>query len=303
MQPAAYLNGRFLPASEANIALDDAGFVLGVTVTEQLRTFAGTIFRLDDHLNRLERSLEIVDLDPGVSLAEMGTIAETLVKQNHRLLMPGDDLGVAILVTPGPYAGFSADSDAGPTLCISTYPLAFRLWAARYHQGQSLVTTQVQQVPPQCWPLELKCRSRMHYYLADLEARRRSPGSRAVLHDASGHLTETSTANLVLVDAGGGLVSPPRQSILPGVSLAVLAELATRAGLSLTERPITPKDLATADEALLTSTPNCLLPVTRFNDQPIGGGVPGPVFRQLLAAWSDLVGLDIERQAQQFSTR
>jgi branched-subunit amino acid aminotransferase/4-amino-4-deoxychorismate lyase len=303
MQPAAYLNGRFLPVSEAAIPLHDAGFVLGATVSEQLRTFAGAIFRLDEHLARLERSLAIIDVPLPIPLAEVATIARKLVEQNHRLLAPEHDLGVAILATPGPYAGFSPATDEGPTLCVYTYPLAFHLWAGRYQQGQSLVTTSIQQVPAACWPAELKCRSRMHYYLADIEARRRSPGARALMHDSGGHLTETSTANLVLVDDHERLISPPGESILPGVSLAVLKELAVRAGLSWTEQPIEPRRLATAREALLTSTPNCLLPATRFNDQPIGKGVPGPVFRQLLSAWNDLVGINIQQQAERFSNR
>jgi branched-subunit amino acid aminotransferase/4-amino-4-deoxychorismate lyase len=303
MQPAAYLNGRFLPAGEASISLGDAGFVLGAAVTEQLRTFGGTIFRLEAHLRRLERSLAILGVEPAVSLEEMADVADTLVKQNYPLLAKGDDLGVAMLVTPGPYAGFSQAADAGPTVCISTYPLAFRLWANQYQQGQALVTTSIQQVPQQCWPTELKCRSRMHYYLAEQEARRKSPGSRALLQDASGQLTETSTANFVVIDSHGRLISPPREAILHGVSLAVLEELAVKAGLKFIEQRIEPQDLAEAREALLTSTPNCLLPVTRFNDRPIGDGQPGRVFRQMLAAWDELVGLDIEQQARQFSLR
>ena len=69
-EPVAFLNGRWIPASAATVSVGDAGFVLGVTVAEQVRTFAGKLFRLDDHLARLARSLEIIGLDPGMSLDE-----------------------------------------------------------------------------------------------------------------------------------------------------------------------------------------------------------------------------------------
>lgn len=77
----------------------------------------------------------------------------------------------------------------------------------------------------------------------------------------------------------------------------VLRELAVGVGFAWQETAITFDDLINADEALTSSTTYCLLPVTRFNDQPIGSGQPGPVYRELISAWSDLVGVDIVRQA------
>lgn len=302
MQAVAYLNGRYLPAGEAAISLTDAGFVLGATVTEQLRTFAGEPFRLDDHLARLARSLRIVDIQPALSLAEIADIARDVAQRNHALLAPNDDLGLSILVTPGPYATF-AMADAGPTVCVSTFPLPFRLWAEKYRTGQSLATTSIQQVPAECWPPELKCRSRMHYYLADQQAQRRSRGARALLLDAAGRLTETATANVLLFSASEGLVSPPGPTILPGVSLQVVKELAMAIGIPFSERALTLDDAAAAEEILLTSTPSCLLPATSFNGQPVGRGQPGEMFRQLLDAWSQQVGVDIAEQAVRYQNR
>src|SRR2546421_5590748 len=100
-QPLAYLNGRWLPLSHAAVGIFDVGFLQGVTVAEQLRTFGGRLFRLDLHLARLARSLELIGVDPGLPLAEIGKIATALVEQNHVLLDPGDDLGATIFVTPG----------------------------------------------------------------------------------------------------------------------------------------------------------------------------------------------------------
>ena len=296
-EPIAYLNGRLLPASEATIPLWDAGFVLGATVSEQLRTFGGRLFRLPRHLARLRRSLEIVGLIEQVDLTQVARAAEQVAEHNHRLLSEGDDLGLAVLVTPGAYRTLAPDDAAGPTVCVHSYPLPFHLWADAYQHGVRLVTTTVEQVSPRAWPAELKCRSRMHYYLADRAAAAIEPGARALLLDASGYVTETATANMVMYREGVGLVTPPRSTVLPGISLDMVEELARELQVPFREDSLKLEDLAAADEILLTSTPSCLLPVTRLNGQAIGGGSTGTVFTQLLALWSGRAGLAIAQQA------
>lgn len=302
-EPEAFLGGRWIRASAATVSVADSGFVLGATVTEQLRTFAGKLFRLDEHLARLERSLQVIQIDPGMTLDQLAETARELVARNHRLLESGDDLGLSIFVTPGVHPTYSAPGPVEPTVCLHTYPLPFHLWASKYCTGQALVTTDVEQVSPRSWPPTLKCRSRMHYFLADHRAAAIEPGARAVVLDHQGFVTEASTANVLIYRASEGLVSPAVEKILPGISLAVLLELARRLGIATSHRDLTPDDLANADEILLASTPLCLLPCTRFNGRPIGNGEPGEVFRRLLAAWNDLVGVDIVAQAEQFAGR
>ena len=300
-EPRAFFDGRFIPASAAAIPLTDSGFVLGTTVAEQLRTFHGKIFRMEDHLRRLWHSLALLEVMPPLPMPELADAARELVTHNHPLLNPGDDLGVSIVVTPGPHATYGGSGPSRPLLCIHTYPLPFQFWADKYRVGQRLCTTNVVQVPAECWPREVKCRSRMHYYLADHRAAAADPGARALLLDQQGHITEASTANILLYTTAQGLVSPPRATVLPGVSLAVLADLAAKRGLAFGERTISPADLVVADEVLLCSTPFCLLPVTYFNTRPLGDGTPGPIFQQLLASWSEVVGVDIVQQAQRFA--
>lgn len=302
-EPLAYWNGRFAPFSQVCVPPYDAGFVQGTTVGEQLRTFGGRLFRLDEHLRRLARSLDVVGVQPAVSLGTLAEIGRSLARHNHAMLADGDDLGLSIVVTPGVYSAFSCGVRGGPTVIVTTYPVAFDLFASAFGTGQSLVVTDVRQVPTDCWPAELKCRSRMHYYLADREARRREPGARALLLDHEGFVTEASTANLVAYFRGAGLVSPPKERILPGISVATLAELAGQVGIPFGERALRVEDVAAADELFLTSTSPCLIPCTRLNGRPIGDGRPGPVFARLLAAWSDRVGLDIAAQATKFATR
>jgi len=303
-EPIAYLNGKWLPASEAAVSVFDGGFMQGVTVAEQLRTFGGQLFRLDLHLDRLARSLAIVGVDPGLSRAEFERIATELAARNHKLLEEGDDLGLTIFVTPGPYAAFAAvAAHKGPTVGIHTQPLPFGAFAGKYDTGESLVVSDIQQVPAACWPAELKCRSRMHYFLADRQAREREPGSRALLLDERGFVTEASTANLLVHYRDVGLVSPPRERILPGVTVAVIEELAGRLGIPFSHRDLTTDDVAAADEVLLCSTSPCVLPVTRLDGRPVASGRPGPIARQLQEAWSKMVGCDIVAQARRFAAR
>jgi branched-subunit amino acid aminotransferase/4-amino-4-deoxychorismate lyase len=143
----------------------------------------------------------------------------------------------------------------------------------------------------------------MHYYLADQLARRADPGSRAVLLDQEGYVSEASTANILIYRESHGLCSPPLHRILPGVSLTVLHELAEGLGLGLHYEDFRMADMARADEILLCSTSPCVWPATRLNGQPVGEGTAGPIFRRLLGAWSDRVGLDIAAQAQRFAGR
>jgi len=306
-QPQAFLNGQWIPVSAAVVSVGDAGFILGATVAEQVRTFAGVPFHLEDHLQRLRQSLDVVGIDPGMPAGEMARVARELVARNHRLLAPGDDLGLSIFVTPGihpsyaavPPAAKDAVPPAGPTVCLHTYPLPFQLWAEKYRTGQALVTTDVEQVSGHSWPAGLKCRSRMHYYLADRRAAAVEPGARAVLLDRRGFVTEASTANVLVFRTAEGLISPPPEKILHGISQAVAIKLAGRLGIDVAQRDLTPEDLATADEVFLSSTPLCLLPVTRLNGKPIGTGRPGDVFRRLMAAWNELVGMDVVGQAEE----
>ena len=109
-----------MKADDLSVAVYDTGFVLGVTVTEQLRTFRGRIFRLDEHLDRLLHSLELVEITPEISRKQLAAAAEELVAGNHRLLAEGDDLGLCIFVTPGPDGKMSGPIQMRPNVCMHT---------------------------------------------------------------------------------------------------------------------------------------------------------------------------------------
>ena len=297
----AWMDGEFIPRQSLSLPVGDAGFVLGATVTEQLRTFHGRLFLPDDHRHRLRDSLAAVGIDSAQPLGDAFAAADRVAAHNYSVgsqptTDPVGDLGVVIFVTPGDQPAQHGGRSGRPRTVIHSFPLAFPLWAAAYAQGVALRSVSVRQVPDACWPGHAKVRSRLHYFLADREAHAAEPGARAVVCHLDGRVSETSTANIAIV-RDGGILTPPPTDALPGVSLRFVRSLAESLGIAWQERSLTTADLADADEILLTSTPSCLLPATLFDGLPVGDGHPGPLQRRLLAAWSERVGLDIAAQA------
>jgi branched-subunit amino acid aminotransferase/4-amino-4-deoxychorismate lyase len=293
----AYLNSRWIPDTELSIGVDDLGFLLGATVTERLRTFRGHVFRVDEHLQRLSHSLDIVGLPANKITEQVGAAMDEFIARNKSQISPDDDWSIVAFVTPG------TSSDGPPTVCVHGYPLPFARWASQFDDGVRVAISDVRQIPPQSLPSELKCRSRMHYYLADQRAAAAYPGARAVLLDEDGYVAEATTANVIVFVEKQGLVSPPSEHILFGVSLGVVQELAAKLGIPFIQRPLSVNEFRAADEVMLTSTSICLLPAVQCDGQPIANGQPGPKYRQLLSAWSDMVGIDIADQARRIAAR
>lgn len=292
----AFSNGRMVADDQLRVSITDPGFVMGVTVSEQLRTFQHQLFRPDDHFARLTKSLQLIGLSQ-IDTSQLQESASELVAHNSRDLNADDDLGLTIFVTPGE----SADR---PTVGMFTRPLPFLNWKDKYSQGDHLVITSVRQVPSSCWPAELKCRSRMHYYLADQEAKRTRPDARAILLDQDGFVAEASTASLLIYRHDEGLIGPPRNKVLPGISVLMLKDLADRLKIPFVHREIRPEELFTADEVLLSSTSPCVWPVATIDNQQLSAGaVDTRISDQLLQTWSKLMGVDIVQQAQQFADR
>src|SRR5947199_4075142 len=163
-----------LPASQAHLAIFDAGVVLGATVTEMTRTFRHRPWRLEQHLDRLFRSLRYTRMDVGMTKEELAAVSEQLVAHNAGLIDAADELGLIHFVTAGEYLTYAGmagrPARTTPTVCVHTFPLPFELWAQKVQTGVHLVTPSVRHVPPQCCDPKMKYRSRMHYYLADQEA-------------------------------------------------------------------------------------------------------------------------------------
>ncbi len=302
MKSIAYWNGTWVPSAELSISPEDLGFTMGISVVERLRTMDGHLYQVDKHLARLQRSLAIVGFDAKSLCAEIEGVFEDFLQRNGSLITKGDDWSVATFITPGITLGAFA-SASKPTICVHGYPLLFNHWAMQYETGVEAVIVDVKLVPENCWPPEMKCRSRMHYYLADRQAETRQPGARAILLDQDNFVGEGSTANVVAYFADRGLVTPRRSKVLPGVTQEVLYELADSLDIPHGEADLLPEEFAEADEIFFTSTSICLLPVVRLDGKPVGSGKPGPIYHRLMAAWSESVGIDIVQQALRFRVR
>ncbi len=298
-EPLVSLNGKLIPASQASLKIYDAGVVFGATVTEMTRTFRHQPFRLADHVARLFRSLKSTRMDIGMSPEELIVTSCELLAHNTQLIGADDELGLIQFVTAGEYGSYVSSRDivvrSGPTVCQHTFPLPFSLWAKRMQVGAHVVTPNIRHVPPQCYDPSMKNRSRLHYYLADQEARLVDPQAIALLLDVEGNITETSGANFLIVDRGT-IVSPTPRNTLSGISRATIIELAEKLGIPFVERDFQAASVMSADEAFLTGTSICLCPVTKINGVIIGDGEPGSVYRQLITAWSDMVGVDVTGQ-------
>jgi branched-subunit amino acid aminotransferase/4-amino-4-deoxychorismate lyase len=292
-----YLNGRLLPAADAHLPLNDAGFVFGATVTDLCRTFRHQLFRLPDHLARFRQSCTSARIPQPLGDQELARIATELVQHNARLLAAEHDLALVMFATPGPIGYYlgqpGGPGDAAPTLCLHTFPLPFERYARLFCEGARLIVPQTRHVPPACVDARVKQRSRLHWWLAEQEAHAVHPQAAALLLDLDGYVTETASSNFLVV-RDGTVLSPPREAVLGGISLQVVRGLCAELGLPFEERRLSLADCLTADEALLTSTPFCVAGVGRINDTPLPW--PGPVWRQLVAAWSRQIKVDIAGQ-------
>jgi branched-subunit amino acid aminotransferase/4-amino-4-deoxychorismate lyase len=294
MAPLAYLNGRFLLQGDAGLPLHDAGFVWGATVTDLCRTFVRRPFRLPDHLARFRRSCVLANIPLFASEHELAAVAEHVVDHNAAFLPPEGDLAVVFFATPGPIGYYRGEPGEGPaTLGVHTFPIPFARYAPLFRDGAVLAVSSVRGVPAEAVDPWIKQRSRLHWWIAEREARRIDPRAAALLLDADGSVTETAAANFLVVQ-DGVVVSPPRTTILKGVSLQVTEELCRALGIPFVERPIPRAALAAAEEALLTGTAFCIAGVRRLDSRDLPW--PGPTYLRLLDSWNGVVGLDVRRQ-------
>ena len=202
-----------------------------------------------------------------------------------------------LFATPGPIGFYLGElgglGDAPTTFGMHTFPLPWAHYRRLVTHGASLVVPRVRQVPRECIDPHIKQRSRMHWWLADREARRVELGASALLLDSDGHVTETASANFLMVRQGV-VYSPPRETILEGVSLSVVRELCAGLAIPFVEQALSLDDCLAADEAMLTCTSYCVAGVARLQAKPLG--FPGTIFRRILQTWSNEVGVDIHGQ-------
>jgi branched-chain amino acid aminotransferase len=293
----AWFNGRIVRESEVVIPFRDQGFLRGDAVFDMTRSFAGKAFRLGDHVARLYRSLKYLDIDPGLSPAEMAAISEDVLARNRHLLGPGEDYWLAQRISRG-VSRVPGDNweHYGPNVIVECVPLPLRERARLFRDGIDVVTPSLRRTPPD----SLSPRAKMHQYLnlvlADREVKAQNPDAWAVLLDVNGNLAEGQGSNIFLVRESR-LMTPRERFVLPGISRQATIELAGQLRIPFEERDLDLYDAYTADECFLTSTSLCICGVRSLNGRSFAAGrVPGPFTQRLIDGYREMVGCDFVAQ-------
>ena len=275
-----WLDGELLPADGRHLSAFDRGFQLGDGVFETLRARGGRPTELDEHLARLRRSASGLDIELGAGTEARIADGIAALVNAEGLAGPDGDASIRITVSRGAIAarGLLPLERVQPTIVIQAWPVPPPP-EDHLRRGLQLVASSVRRDPAN--PLaSLKTTSRADYVFARVEARRAGADD-ALFLTADGHLSEATSANVFLVRSGGAshpeLATPALGcAILPGTTRTWLLGWAARAGLNPVEGWLTPDDLAAAEEAFLCSSVAGVLPVTRYDGNPIGSGAPGP---------------------------
>lgn len=292
-----YLNGEMIPRDQAKISVFDSAVMLGDTVTESTRTFGHAPFKLDQHVDRLYKSLKVTRINPGMTRDQMIALSLRVLEANTGQMGPEDDCWLVHNISRGlSVAGADPTIQRSPaTVILFTSPMVLTDWARFYTDGCHAVTPSSRAMPPQALDARIKNRSRMAYTLAEIEVKLVDPQAQGVLLDIHGNIAENKGGNFFIV-SDGVLKTPVTSNALAGISRATVLELAAGLGIPVKECDLQPYDAYTADEAFFTSTPYCIMPATKFNGLPVGDGKVGVLTKRLLAAWGERVGVDIVAQ-------
>jgi len=299
MPGMVWLDGRLVPADGPHLSVTDRGFQLGDGIFETLRVRRGVPIEFEEHARRLRENAAILELplaaDDSALLRALRDLleAEGLAGRARRGATGPEvgDAAVRITASRGPLdrrgllpAGVH---DLRGTLVIQAWPFAPPPTALLERGARTIVATH--RHDPASPLAGVKSTSRADSVFARLEADRRGVDD-AIFLTLDGALSEATTANLFLV-RGRELATPPLDAgLLPGTTRTWLLAHAGRLGLVAAERRLVPGDLADADEAFLSSSVAGVVPLTWFEDRPVGAGAPGEATLRLRAAreaWID----------------
>jgi branched-chain amino acid aminotransferase len=274
--PAVWVNGERLPVEGMHVSARDRGFTLADGVFETMRVRNGRVFRLDDHLTRLSGALRALEIP------EPSSLREWLLRAARTAA--SEDTSVRLTVTRGPtaIAGVAPQPACSPTAIVSVAPLP-QFPAAVYERGLSAHIASGRR-NERAMTAGLKTLAYTDAVVAMIEARQ-AEADEVLFLDTAGHCSEASSSNL-FVWTGDTLVTPPVTcAALPGITRALVLELARAQGMSAEERICEPAELHAAAEAFLTSSLRGIAPLVRVDGRAIGAGTPGEVTRRLRAAY------------------
>jgi branched-chain amino acid aminotransferase len=276
-----YVDGRFYGREEAKVSVFDHGLLYGDGVFEGIRVYAGRVFELDAHIDRLYASAQALALEIPLPRAELvDAMMETIRRNDIR------DGYVRLVVTRG-----KGDLGLNPNKCpkatvfciadgITLYP------AEVYEQGFKVATLATRRNDPQAVNPAIKSLNYLNNVIGALELRGRAVDEGLFL-TTSGYVCECTADNFFLVK-GRKLMTPhPALGALGGITRAVVMKLGAAMGVEVEEGFYTLYDVYTADEAFLTGTAAEVGPVVEVDDRAIGAGVPGPVTREIIARFHE----------------
>ena len=274
-----YLNGEKLPLSQAKISVLDRGFVFGDGVYEVVPGYNRKPFRLKEHLARLMRSLNKIEIHTGKDEAFWEELVRSLMQE-----APWDDNYVYIQVTRGVAKRDHAfpNPEVSPTIFAMSSPFK------RLTEQERTVGVKALSFEDMRW---LHCDIKSVSLLGNVLAKQYavSHGVQDVVQFRDGLLTEGASSNIWVVK-NGTLVAPKRDNrILEGIRYALLAELAQKVGVPFDERDVRREEVEQADELLLTAATREVVAITSYDNRPVGDGTPGPVFKKLRQAYDEVL--------------
>jgi D-alanine transaminase len=271
-----YLNGAFLPKSEASISVDDRGFLLGDGVYEVTPFYEGVPFGLDGHLARLQRGLAWMRID--LDVAALEAVHRELIARNELEGVPRSLVYLQITRGAAPRTHYFPKVDVTPT--VYAYAMAWKRPAEDvWSRGFTAIT-----VPDRRWTrVDIKTICLLPNAMAFQAAHDAGADDAILVRD--GIAIEGAHQNFWAV-LGGTLVTHPRTNlILAGITRAKVLELARDAGIRVDERPIHVEELAEADELFFTGTTGEVRPCVRVDGVPVGDGRVGEITRALSDAF------------------
>jgi branched-chain amino acid aminotransferase len=291
-----YLNGAFVPESEAKVSVLDSGFNGGDGVYDVTRTFRHKPFKLREHTERLFRSLHYTRIDCGMSVEQMEQTTLEVLERNKSLLAENEDCALWQVVSRGVRSARGNRVAGGATVAVYSVIVNFPEFASFYVEGAPLIIPSTRRIPPQCLESKAKITNKMNHNIAAFEAKQADPRAVPLMLDIDGNLSESNAHNFFLV-IQGKLCTPSDKNVLGGITKEVIFDLAKQLGVEIVEGNFTPYDLYNAEEAFLASTSPTFVPVKTVNGLKVGQGAPGPVTLRLIGAWNRMVGMDIVDQA------
>jgi len=281
-----YLDGKLVDKKNARISVFDHGLLYGDGVFEGIRTYDGLVFRLKEHIDRLYKSADAIELKMPMGKKEMTEAVVKTLKANKL-----KDAYVRLVVTRGlGDLGLDPRKCARPTIFIITDKIA--LYPKEYYQkGLEIVTAATRRNFPQALDARIKSLNYLNNILAKIEAIR-SGTEEAIMLTYNDYVAECTGDNLFIVKKRSALTPPPYVGILKGITRDAVMTLARGLGLAVREEVLTRHDLFNADECFLTGTAAEIVPVVRIDGRVIGKGTPGPWTARLRRAFGRLTRVD-----------